>query len=375
MVRSRRFRINRHLDLKKHYEEARRTASSKLNIVFINSDVASSTNQDPIAFDDNWTSYGKWQGNFNSGWPGGARVRKASETWRKPLTLTEIPASLGSPGPRHSSVECEVDVDNTWTSVNIDTPPSHRTTRRPSQSESPGPTRHSSVGSDGDGDNIWTSVTSNSFPSHRTRRPSQSSMKPPETAGIIRRSVQFSEKFEAQLFVCESSPSEKIVMASWGGIVSNSPEEALIDAVQNKSCKELIRVLQSGACSDQKVSEFSLEEQYRKVKEDLSGVERKLAKGTSDDLLVRKKDLIAKKTVLNIYLNVCYLIEKAMSLQHWTTFEIRVRSIELRKNSSIFVQERTKKLCAKVKVHYCNICDELVSFCFCITSCTSETVN
>lgn len=51
-----------------------------------------------------------------------------------------------------------------------------------------------------------------------------------------------------------------------------------------------------------------------------------------------------------MYYNSCYLIEKSLSLKHWSKFEIRIKSIELNKRPGTETQGRTNLLTGRVKV-------------------------
>jgi hypothetical protein len=83
----------------------------------------------------------------------------------------------------------------------------------------------------------------------------------------------------------------------------------------------------------------------------LNGVKDALEKNPSLlDLKTQERDLKAKRIVLNIYLNTCHHIERAMTLQHLTNFEIRIKSLELQRNPRSETQGRTNLLTGRVKI-------------------------
>jgi hypothetical protein len=186
-----------------------------------------------------------------------------------------------------------------------------------------------------------------------------------------RKSVKFLPRNEEKFFEPESKATEHIVRASQlpddekdqaGGLfASRSPEEAFIDAVQNKTCRDLIQVLEHGAASDPKVAESGLREQYGKVKDALSVVKKGLSNEPSDALRERQKDLSAKRVLLSVYINAFYAIDKALTLRHWSSFEVRLHHIELRKESSVYVEGRTNTLCGKVITKVGVLPEDLVS--------------
>jgi hypothetical protein len=323
-------RIYDHSDLKRLFDDARRTKSD-LCVVFINSDV-SSVAQALRTFDKDWSHSGNWQGKFNSGWPGGAGIRSLLE--KKAIATVSTRTTGGYKTPKPSDG-----------------------------------TSGEAIGGEDDILDEWKFTASRTVPLHRT-------MQPPKSALKVRNqqqspmSVRFAKVFESQDYVPQSMASERMVKASQLSSMekeqaepSLSPRELLMNALENKGCKELVEALENGAASDPKVAESRLQEQYDFVRNMIGEVEKGLRKDPSNILLLeREKDLQAKKSVLKLYIGSSYWIAKAMSLQHWTAFEIQVRYIELRKTSSVHIEGRTNKLCGKVRIKYFDIAEDLVSF-------------
>jgi hypothetical protein len=69
---------------------------------------------------------------------------------------------------------------------------------------------------------------------------------------------------------------------------------------------------------------------------------------STSGLKEQENDLKAKRVVLNIYINVCHHIEQAMTLQHLSNFQIRIKSIELHKKPNCDTVGRTSLLNGRV---------------------------
>jgi hypothetical protein len=110
-----------------------------------------------------------------------------------------------------------------------------------------------------------------------------------------------------------------------------STEEMLIDAIRNKSCKDVIEALENGAIRDLKSYESVLKVQYDFVGNELKRI-GKLAGGAN--ATKEKNDLSATYRVLSIYLNAIHLIEKTMSLKKWYAIGIELRHIDLERTQN-----------------------------------------
>lgn len=105
---------------------------------------------------------------------------------------------------------------------------------------------------------------------------------------------------------------------------ATTPLEALSNAVSKESCAELIEFLQSAVGNDRVVTQRGLQQCYNEVKTNLIAVSDALQRNPlANHLIQQEDDLIAKKKVLNIYINATLCIEKAMALQHWVRYEIQ----------------------------------------------------
>lgn len=110
-------------------------------------------------------------------------------------------------------------------------------------------------------------------------------------------------------------------------IDESTPSARLMDAVNNGTCLELINLLESGASQDSEVVEKGLQECYNEVKKKISATKRD---GESEPVSFEFSDLNAKRKVLNFYVNSTLLLEKALNLEHWGSFELRVLNSDVR---------------------------------------------
>jgi len=118
-------------------------------------------------------------------------------------------------------------------------------------------------------------------------------------------------------------------------------EEPFVDAVRNKSWKDLVGVLEKGPNFNTQFVQEVLERQYRYIDSELS----KSNSRSSEEV----KDLEAKKKILKLYINSTYLIEKATSLRYWTEISIEIKSIEFFHLSSESIPERSGVISTSVR--------------------------
>jgi len=110
-----------------------------------------------------------------------------------------------------------------------------------------------------------------------------------------------------------------------------SSYDRFLKAVNHQSCKDLIEALEDGASLDPRVLTSGIRDCYATVKDRLDRVETDVGFNPTDKkLLKEQKDLIAKKKVLSIYSNASVLLEKALNLQHWACFELRIVHADFR---------------------------------------------
>ena len=110
-----------------------------------------------------------------------------------------------------------------------------------------------------------------------------------------------------------------------------STEEMLIDAIQNKSCKDVIEALENGAIRDLNGYESVLKVQYDFVGNELKRIGKLAGRANATK---EKNDLNAKYIVLSIYLSTINLTEKTMSLKKWYTIRIELRHIDLERTQN-----------------------------------------
>jgi hypothetical protein len=110
-----------------------------------------------------------------------------------------------------------------------------------------------------------------------------------------------------------------------------SPYDRFWKAVNELTCKDLIAALQDGASQDSHVIASGLREGYEAIKVMLDRVETDIGfTPTSGKLLQLRSDLIDKKRVLSIYRNGIMLLDKALNLQHWACYELRIIDADFR---------------------------------------------
>jgi hypothetical protein len=87
---------------------------------------------------------------------------------------------------------------------------------------------------------------------------------------------------------------------------------------------------------------------HKHLQNTLKSVEAMKSGSSTSGEKEQANDLKAKRVVLNIYDNVCHYIEQAMTLQHLSNFEIRIKSIELHKKPNCDTVGRTSLLTGRV---------------------------
>lgn len=129
------------------------------------------------------------------------------------------------------------------------------------------------------------------------------------------------------------------------------PTQSLYDqfwrAIYTESCDDLIDILEGGASQIPNVICPGLRDGHAQVKELLREVERELEfKPEDKGLGSRKKELESKKKVLSIYENTLLCLEKALNLQHWVCFELRLVNADFS-----LTADTERKLRSDAKVH------------------------
>jgi len=124
-------------------------------------------------------------------------------------------------------------------------------------------------------------------------------------------------------------------------------KDALLDAVQNKSCWDLIDVLENGPALNKAFFNSVLREQYNYVGRELE----KIKLSTQFSAIDRENDLEAKKKVLKLYINSTHLIEKALSLRYWTVLSFELKHLELEVESTV-VSGRSNVISGSVQTQF-----------------------
>jgi hypothetical protein len=106
-------------------------------------------------------------------------------------------------------------------------------------------------------------------------------------------------------------------------------QKAVSDAVENLSCKELHDVLQNTSDHDRESLIKMLGSQYNHVKNKIALMENASAHQAERYAKKQRKDLEAKLTILNIYIDAALIIETSISLSNWSKISIRVDQIDL----------------------------------------------
>eukprot|EP00934_Nitzschia_sp_Nitz4_P005982 Nitzschia sp. Nitz4//scaffold46_size129759//2610//9045//NITZ4_003479-RA/size129759-snap-gene-0.2-mRNA-1//1//CDS//3329552529//5972//frame0 len=110
-------------------------------------------------------------------------------------------------------------------------------------------------------------------------------------------------------------------------ILVSSHVERLRHAVQEESCAKVIEALEDNALSDKDVVENGLKNIYDDLKERLVRKILDHKKNKGDRVLEKEiHELQGKKTVLNIFINAEYCLEKVFGLEDWAWFEIRLKN-------------------------------------------------
>ena len=100
----------------------------------------------------------------------------------------------------------------------------------------------------------------------------------------------------------------------------------LRDTIQNKSCGNLIDLLENGSFTMNKnILNAALREQYRCIGEELV----RMRHSSHTDLIRKENDLEAKNKILKLYINCSYLIDRAISLRYWTVISFEVKHLML----------------------------------------------
>jgi hypothetical protein len=358
--------ITTHMDLKQHFDQARREGFSDVRIMFINTDVAS--HMSSAEGENAWNKSGHWQGKANAGWPGGAHVRPITvykAKTREAAKARTTPTTVNPTSMLHQGLGLDTRGSTEATSGHSSETPNNRQLV-------------------GETEKDWQLVAdTDPVNTHRHKVPSKGILKAKGRETTQKRSIRFTGEFEERLYLTESMACERYLnrpqnskqgpdenKASFRSEVhGEAPEEAgktalaeLIDAVHNGSCQDLINVLEAGAATHENVSVEGLPTKYKDVKQELTMLTREIEGDRSNSALRQKyKDLQSKKAVLGIYVNLSSAIPKVVFLKKWKSFEFRLHRISLRKSPSQVVPGRTDVLSGFIKTFVATNSEDLVS--------------
>ncbi|VEU33779.1 unnamed protein product [Pseudo-nitzschia multistriata] len=313
--------IHSHNDLKHFYENAQRTRSI-LCILFVNQ----SAKSDYAQSESGWDDLGQWiSTNYlddDHGWAGGATVVKTPQV-RKVSIASSKPIEAILPGQELFEPNAD------------------------------GKTRQTTV-------QEWTSIINTTKPGHNERVPpkpligKQSTFLPDEPIGSLQKSnqgiggllsqgkgritsrrkrthskkVKFSEPKNEEFYFCKNEAANVRRVLSTGKIETNKtsqklkPQQTLVDALTNGSCKDMLQVLQMQPCEDPNL-ESLLQKQYSVTGIEMRNHPQRTGHGSKNN------DFYAKYRALSIYIHCIHLIERAMCLKKWYALEIELNYIDL----------------------------------------------
>jgi len=106
-------------------------------------------------------------------------------------------------------------------------------------------------------------------------------------------------------------------------------KESLMDTVKNKSCSDLIDLLENGITFNKYSFKSILWKQYYDVGKELDKIRHPSSSHiTNTNMIQKENDLETKNKVLKLYINSTYLIEKTLSLRYWTVVSFELKYLE-----------------------------------------------
>jgi hypothetical protein len=291
-------KISNHTDLKQFYDNAKRSRKT-LCLLLKNQGVSAASTHNNVDT-DSWDKFGIWVG-INDGWAGGGASKADQYSPTTPrFTKTTESNTFVSAGKNKSRSTSQKSIHD------LDLPE-------------------------------WTTTISTAEPGHTKRPPNKPLIRANQTKRKRSKKVVFAMPKNEEFFFLKDEASNvrrvEITIETQAHQMSPqlSTEEMLIDAIRNKSCKDVIEALENGAIRDLKSYESVLKVQYDFVGNELKRI-GKLAGGAN--ATKEKNDLSATYRVLSIYLNAIHLIEKTMSLKKWYAIGIELRHIDLERTQN-----------------------------------------
>jgi hypothetical protein len=354
--------VKTHTDLRKLYENALHRQKF-LRVRFINTGISNSliANMPGVAAQPKygkWISSGEWKGS-SEGWPGGTRCVTAKEARRtgqgkdsrhdRPAIVTKqtslgyeprkrssteqtrrasAPATISSSSAHHQDIQLNVakSLDLQYsTSMAL---AQHR--------EMPTPGSILREPTD------WTtkSLTKDTDTSLKPGSSIQRYIAGPVPTTRSKPKVKFTESFERRFYdpTTESFRMATVVSGQQAASDSSKPDalaqkapvvpntKALVDAVQHKGLKDVIALLQAGACPTTKDEHNKEPKDY--VKSRLEALESELrANPENREIAALARDFDLKRRVLSIFIEAIYTIDKARYNKKWERIDFKIDKI------------------------------------------------
>ena len=327
--------ISSHYELQKLYTNATKTWDT-IYISFGKLGIALSSNNNSRVNSNFWNDSGQWVGtprlNEEEGWAGGAMNAPPK---------SKVPKKPKEKAPLNMLVQ-KIARDSTQNIPEKELPPR----------SNPEDVLNVSI-------EEWTTIVNTQKPGHKNREPLKTLLvqkssfppeEPKEEKGLLKllhpsmkkskrerthsKKLTFSIPNNEEIFFCkDDAPNVRRILQIKNKAQPKQtfqildPEQDLINAIHNKSCSDVLHVLQSQELL-MALSQGSLDLQALLQKE-YTFLKRK------DPVMAEKNDLRAKQKVLNIYINCIHLIEKTLALKKWYALTMEVKFIDLQHQSSI----------------------------------------
>jgi hypothetical protein len=353
--------VRTHTDLKVLYEDALRRQAF-FRVRFINPAVSNSliANMAGVSAEPKygkWTSSGAWKGS-SEGWPGGAQCLNPKEGriggQRKndrPAIVTKQ-ASVGN-DPRHlSSTEktprASAPTPTTFSSSSahhLDVLPTVAKSLDLQYSSSMAPARHRELPATGSILREPTDLTTMSPKDTDTCLKLGSSIQQYMPGNVpakhTKTKVRFTDGVERRFYdpKMESFRMTTVVSGQEASNDSSKPDavarktpvvpsgKALIDAVQHKGLKDVIALLQAGACPTTRDEHNKEPKDY--VKSRLETLDTELrAHPENQEIAAIVKDFNLKRRVLSIFIEAIFTIDKARFNKKWERIDFKINKIE-----------------------------------------------
>jgi hypothetical protein len=355
---STRQQVRTHTDLRMLYEDALHRQTF-LRVCFINTGNSLIANMPVVAASPKygkWTPLGEWKGS-SEGWPGGARCLTAKEGRRGRQSNDERPtivtkqSSFGNEASKRSSTEQTRRVSAPTT---ISLSSAHHQDVSSTVAKSLGlqysstmvPARHRELPTSSSilrEPTDWTtkSPTKDTDTGRKPGSSIQRYMAGHVSSKHTQPKVKFTDGFERRFYDPKTESFRMATVVSGQQAFDDSsksdplsqktPEvpstKALIDAVQYKGLKDVIALLQAGACPTTRDEHNKEPKDY--VKSRLEALEPELrAHPENQEIAALARDFDLKRTVLSLFIEAIYTIDKARFNKKWERIGFKIDKIE-----------------------------------------------